>query len=343
MARTRRIDEMQEKRLLVLSCVLTLSLSGVAQALSAIGYTHNWMGWTDSDSSLAVAADGDLLVGKGAGNSQVGILYKWDPMATSADLPVSANKVQLPDLVGDPAEPGLAYVHFGIDRRSSDDKIAVVVNFAGSGQEIHLLDPTGTTLVQRTETPENWTDVAFAPDGTLWRSTSNGLRQYNVDTGVQLQDINLTSLGIDAHLAKGIAIDSSGRMYMGGPGKIWRWDLADIAGTKEFFAGTGYGTGDDQFSSDRGYTIDIAPDGRIVIGDSTNKRVKIYDPDGTLLEIIGADVLGKIEDVAVDDLGNIYVSTNGDGTYDFGVHKFTSWRDADGDSVTISNDSSACS
>lgn len=68
------------------------------------------------------------------------------------------------------------------------------------------------------------------------------------------------------------------------------------------------GAGDGQFSSPHG--IVVTPDGLIEVADTGNNRLQQFTPDGTFVGTFSAVGMRAPIDVAIDELGNRYVTSN---------------------------------
>lgn len=159
------------------------------------------------------------------------------------------------------------------------------------------------------------------PDGTI--TTVAGGGTATAADGLPANSVSLRSDGIDA--------DSLGNLFIATPNapRIWRVDAS--TGLLSTVAGTGT-TG---FSGDGGPAtaadldgptdVDVAPDGRVLIADATNRRVRMVDNDGTIRTVAGNGIYGTGGDlgpavaaslrlvygVAWDGVGGFYIADIG--------------------------------
>lgn len=141
--------------------------------------------------------------------------------------------------------------------------------------------------------------VAFRPDGTVaqqWGRKGSGEGEFNEPWGIAVAPTGEVYVA-DTWNHRVQKFDSNGRF-------ITQWgSLADTKGQTGVQPGGFYGP--------RG--IAIAPNGNVLVTDTGNKRVQLFDPQGRFLSMFGGDGTepGKFKEpvgVAVDGAGNVYVA-----------------------------------
>ncbi|MCL4396149.1 MAG: SMP-30/gluconolactonase/LRE family protein [Chloroflexi bacterium] len=161
-------------------------------------------------------------------------------------------------------------------------------------------------------------DVAVAGDGSIYIVEERGHRLIKLNAAGQPQ-WTVGQPGVagsdNAHLfgPEGVAVDSSGRVYVTVSWSNPKVQIFNGDGTYYATLGTGYGTGNYQFNHPFGVTID--KNGNIYVADTNNHRVQIYNSSRTYLATLGqTGVPGSDNahfsyprDVGVDSAGNIYV------------------------------------
>jgi len=151
----------------------------------------------------------------------------------------------------------------------------------------------------------------YATDGAV-EAAGNVVKKFNSSGVFQFAFGATVSAGGQFQLAAGIAIDSSGNIY-----------VADsIAGVVRKFSSTGTsigtigssGSGDGQFSGPVGIAIDSA--NNLYVADSGNNRIQKFNSAGTFVTKWGTNGTGNGEfsspqGVAVDNAGTVYVADTG--------------------------------
>lgn len=151
----------------------------------------------------------------------------------------------------------------------------------------------------------------YATDGAV-EATANVVKKFNSSGVFQFAFGATVSAGGQFQLAAGIAVDSSGNIY-----------VADsIAGVVRKFSSTGTstgtigssGSGDGQFSGPVGLAIDSA--NNLYVADSGNNRIQKFNSAGTFVTKWGTNGTGNGEfnspqGVAVDNAGTVYVADTG--------------------------------
>jgi len=121
-----------------------------------------------------------------------------------------------------------------------------------------------------------------------------------------------TSNELEVNSPQGIAVDSSGSIYIANKGNnnVSKFDSSGI-----FIKSWGIkGTDDGQFNDPRGIAVDSSGD--VYVVDSGNHRVQKFDSNGAFLTKWGSEGTGngQFEEppgIAVDSINNVYVSDTG--------------------------------
>ncbi|MHB0868342.1 MAG: flippase activity-associated protein Agl23 [Chloroflexota bacterium] len=151
--------------------------------------------------------------------------------------------------------------------------------------------------------------VAFRPDGTVaqqWGRKGSGDGEFNEPWGIAV------SSGGEVYVAdtwnhRVQKFDRDGRF-------LAKWGtFVDVKGQSAAQAGSFWGPRD----------VAIAPDGKILVTDTGNKRVQLFSPEGRFLSMFGGEGSepGKLREpvgIAVDGEGNVYVAD----TWNRRVQKF---------------------
>jgi uncharacterized protein (TIGR03437 family) len=116
----------------------------------------------------------------------------------------------------------------------------------------------------------------------------------------------------------GVSVDAAGNIYIAdtGDARIRRVSpdgtITTVAGTFAGFAGDG-GPATSAELSDPSKAI-VAPNGSIYIADTSNSRIRVIGPDGTIQTVAGTGTgLSGPRDVAVDAAGNLYIADTNNG------------------------------
>jgi DNA-binding beta-propeller fold protein YncE len=151
----------------------------------------------------------------------------------------------------------------------------------------------------------------YATDGAV-ESASNVVKKFNSSGVFQFAFGATVSAGGQFQMAAGIAVDSSGNIY-----------VADaIANVVRKFSSTGTptgtigssGSGDGQFSGPVGIAIDSG--NNLYVADSGNNRIQKFNSAGTFVTKwgtmgVGNGELNSPQGVAVDTAGTVYVADTG--------------------------------
>lgn len=125
---------------------------------------------------------------------------------------------------------------------------------------------------------------------------------YAVD-GVQARAVGELKGGLSS--TEGLEIGRDGRIYATsvGDGTLVVYEKGKLARTIG-----GQGSGRDQFASP--HDVAFAPDGNLWVADSSNDRVKIFDPSLKLVRILGKAEYGfsGVRYIAFDDAGRSYLA-----------------------------------
>jgi len=122
---------------------------------------------------------------------------------------------------------------------------------------------------------------------------------------------------------EGIAVDSSGNVYVVDSSQIQKFGSNSIFITKWGSSGTG----DGQFKEPQGIAVDSS--GNVYVADTANHRIQKFDSNGNFITKWGSEGIdyGQFKypwDVAVDTLGNVYVADNENNRIQkFSIEKFT--------------------
>ncbi len=139
----------------------------------------------------------------------------------------------------------------------------------------------------------------------------------------------------NAHLyiPRGIAVNATGHVYVADSGNN-RLQVFDKAGLYQYTIGTGYGSGNYQFTGP--HSVAVNATGHVYVADSWNHRVLVYDKAGIYMYTIGTTgVIVPIDNwhfnslygVAVNSTGHLFVADSGNDrvqVYDkAGIYQFT--------------------
>ena len=151
--------------------------------------------------------------------------------------------------------------------------------------------------------------LAFRPDGTVafqWGSKGSGDGQFNEPWGIAVAP-NGDVYVADTWNHRIQEFDANGRF-------LAKWgSFADAKGQLGVQAGGFYGP--------RG--VAVAPNGNVLVTDTGNKRVQVFDSKGRFVSMFGGDGTdpGKFKEpvgIAIDSAGNIYVAD----TWNHRIQKF---------------------
>jgi DNA-binding beta-propeller fold protein YncE len=151
----------------------------------------------------------------------------------------------------------------------------------------------------------------YATDGAA-EGTSNVVKKFNSSGVFQFAFGDTVSAGGQFQAAAGIAVDSSGNIYVAdlGANNVKKFSST---GTPNGTIGSG-GSGDGQFSAPVGIAIDSA--NNLYVADSGNNRIQKFNSAGTFVTKWGTMGSGNGElngpqGVAVDNGGTVYVADTG--------------------------------
>ncbi|PYE61986.1 NHL repeat-containing protein, partial [Aneurinibacillus soli] len=133
---------------------------------------------------------------------------------------------------------------------------------------------------------------------------SDGIHEVPTSGGFKLP-----AIGGEFNSPKGIAVDSSGNVYVVDTNNN-RIQKFDSSGTYVTQWGSD-GSGDGQFSYPQGIAVDSS--GNVYVVDSNNKRIEKFDSSGTYITKWGSYGSGDgqfsyPQGIAVDSSGNVYVA-----------------------------------
>jgi hypothetical protein len=179
--------------------------------------------------------------------------------------------------------------------------------------------------------------VAVAPDGSVYvadAGEAQRIRRIAVDGAVSTLAGGAAGFadgsGADAQFdtPSGLALGGDGSIYVADTGNnaIRRVTPAGAVSTVAGGRDAGFGDGpatEALFNGPVG--VAVAPDGRIIVADTYNDRIRAIDPDGTVSTIAGSGLQGHVDGtafeaqfdtpcgVAIDRAGNIYIADTGNG------------------------------
>jgi hypothetical protein len=202
----------------------------------------------------------------------------------------------------------------------------IITTIAGNGTSGYTGDGGAATAAEMSSPA----DVAVDAAGNVYIADENNARIRKVTTGGII-----TSFAVPTSIygALGMDIDAAGNIYLAnGGGKVYK---ISSTGAITTIAGSGTGSGTTGFTGDGGTAIaatlntpyDVAIDrnnGNVYIADYTNNRIRKVNSLGIISTFAGTGATGMAGDggqataaqiqepygVAVDQSGNVYVSTN---------------------------------
>lgn len=274
--------------------------SGLPESKIAEAYYHFWITFEGNDTNeihpmdVALDADGRIYIVDYSQSRIVRINDMtgtgWTTFGTSG---FGINQFYSPDGIAVDAS-GRIYVADGY----ASDRIVRIDDMTGAGwttlgtpESNHFEDPSG---------------IAFDSIGRIYIADLNNNRIVRID---DMTGSGWTTCGASGY-AYYVALDASGRIYIGEPGQIERID--DMNGTGRITFGT-YGSGVNQFHSASAIAID--ENGRIYVADGGNGRiVRINDMNGNGWTTLGHNGSGIDQfglncwGMTVDTRGCIYVA-----------------------------------
>jgi sugar lactone lactonase YvrE len=203
------------------------------------------------------------------------------------------------------AQPGLCVAPDG------DGRVWV-----GQWQQVEIFDATGT-LVDTWHEPETLglvTAIGFGgEDVFLADARARWIRRFD-RKGTLLNNIGDRHRKGGFHIPNGVvdfAIDGEGILKVANPGmhrvESYRAD-GELLGHFGRFGGQDP-AGFPGCCNPTNLTLDAS--GRVIVSEKAGPRVKVYDPDGTLLAVVADDAFdpgAKNMDLAVDSAGRIFVA-----------------------------------
>ncbi len=151
--------------------------------------------------------------------------------------------------------------------------------------------------------------TAFRPDGTValqWGSKGSGDGEFNEPWGIAVAPTGEVYVA-DTWNHRIQKFDANGRF-------LTRWgSFADTKGQLGVQAGAFYGP----------RSVAVASNGNVLVTDTGNKRVQLFDPEGRFISMFGGDGSepGQLREpvgIAIDGAGNVYVAD----TWNHRIQKF---------------------
>lgn len=186
--------------------------------------------------------------------------------------------------------------------------------WVGQMRQVEVFDSAGA-LLDTWRDPERLglvTAIGFASgDVFLADATARWIRRYDHE-GRHLNDIGDRHRKGGFHIPNGVvdfAVDAAGVLHVANPGmhRVERYTAAgELVGRFGHFDGrdpAGFG------GCCNPTNLAVDGEGRVIVSEKAGPRVKVYAPDGTLLEVVADDAFdpaAKNIDLAVDSQGRIY-------------------------------------
>ena len=209
--------------------------------------------------------------------------------------------------------------------------VASPAAFADATAQVH---PGGITIFGKTRSGAGILaeprDVALAPDGLLYVADAAASRivAFRPDGSVAYQWGRKGTGDGEFNEPWGLAVSPTGEVYVA---DTWNHRIQKFDRTGRFLAKWGgfydaKGQLDVQPGSFWGpRDVAVAPDGNVLVTDTGNKRVQVFDPSGRYVSMFGGDGTepGRLREpvgIAIDAAGNVYVAD----TWNRRVQKFDS-------------------
>lgn len=186
-----------------------------------------------------------------------------------------------------------------------------------SAKNVWVYDLVNYRVKKLVDTPLFITPMGLALDGegNLYVADSENKKVYVFDKdGTPLYNIsknNIPDIGDADWMPIGVSVDNKlGRVYIS-ERRRHLVDAFDKKGGYLFSIGKGLGNVDGAFNVP--IDVEVAPDGRIVVVDTMNARVQIFDSEGKFLKKFGrrgsgADSFGFLKGGAIDTEGHLYLT-----------------------------------
>lgn len=303
-------------RILVTFCVVAMSMF-MAGTVEAVSYDHSILfgGGLADLTPLATDANNNVYVAQRGNPNHPGVCNVIDEdgrvlRTITVDMPVAWWPTGGIDVGQDGTICLGISTAFGKGRVQLYDKSGAIIN------TIHLDDYGGCS------------DVALDAAGDVWVTNQDlgnfTLRKFDRITGDVVQEYVKIPGVSDRHewyYPQGVTVDDVGRILVADHSRVVRFHPGDYVGTAETFAGTPQLTGDDDALFRGQITgVDVDAAGNVYVACPANNAIKVFRPNGDFLQEITHPSLNSPTEVAVDSLGNVYVSES---AADPQLHKFS--------------------